>query len=386
MVEAPPSHRPNPLSHSPHPLAFVTTPGTDATAGRSGYLAQVHGLGGFQKEGLVQDLRSRRTWRLTCDEGVYLGGTDMAPAPLMHWGAGLHADVTARVAAAAAARGVTITELHVKMIQGFGSQGSFVRGEALGLVDDLDWEVRIVSDADSDVVTALIDHALATSPAHAAMTGARESTFALYTNGRPTPVVGVPPSPGPVLADPFLQHSDAPAPAPGEEDTSGILVSSPTPTPPTSGLTDDMDGAVHWQVYTTGRWVPSSGLVETSVIFPGGSATVWTLTSDPDNRRAPAPLAYFAIGTAFCYHTQLCRYVKVRRLDVEHPRLAQHCEFATHDESAEASAYDTHLYINGRIDEAQTASLLTAAANTCYAHRGLAVPVTSRRVVDAIRV
>ena len=66
---------------------------------------------------------------------------------------------------------------------------------------------------------------------------------------------------------------------------------------------------------------------------------------------------------------------KVRRLPVESPRLVQVSGFTSAERSADVEAFDTHLYINGSIDEAQTESLLVAAANTCYAHRALATPV-----------
>jgi hypothetical protein len=42
-----------------------------------------------------------------------------------------------------------------------------------------------------------------------------------------------------------------------------------------------------------------------------------------------------------------------------------------------AEPLDTHLYLDGSVTEAQTASLLTAAANTCYAHRALSAKVVS---------
>lgn len=54
--------------------------------------------GGHQKEALVLPAAGGPVWRLASDEGAYLRGTDLAPAPLMYWAAGVHADFAHRFA------------------------------------------------------------------------------------------------------------------------------------------------------------------------------------------------------------------------------------------------------------------------------------------------
>jgi uncharacterized OsmC-like protein len=144
-------------------------------------------------------------------------------------------------------------------------------------------------------------------------------------------------------------------------------------------LNDDQTGAIRWHVLATGAYQFDSGLVASTVGFPEAGASLWTLISDDTSRRAPSPLAYFSIGTAFCYHTQLCRYVDVRRMPIASPRLVQLSSFVSDNGASDASAFDTHLYVNGSVEEEQTTSLLVAAANTCYAHRALSVQVESSR-------
>ena len=75
-----------PLEKSPYPLAFIAAEGAEeptepgpAQPSRT-YRCEVMGLGRFQKEGLVENVATGRTWRLVCDEGTYLRGADMAPA------------------------------------------------------------------------------------------------------------------------------------------------------------------------------------------------------------------------------------------------------------------------------------------------------------------
>ncbi|TNM38345.1 hypothetical protein FHP29_13835 [Nocardioides albidus] len=370
------------LATSPHPLAFVSAAGRpvagdERTRRETTLRCEVMGLGRFQKEGLVEDTTTGRVWRLVADEGTYLGGTGLAPAPLQHWGAGLHADVTTRIAALAAAEGVTLSRLEVTVTQGFASQGSFARGEAVGLVFDLTWDIRVESAAPADRVDAVVRRALATSPANAAMARTSEGTFALTTNGRPTIVSGLPASRGDRQADPFLTHADRPVPVDTETAPVDVLTAHPGGGG-TATLSDDQTGAVAWHVHATGEYDFGSDLVAVTVGFPEAAGDRWRLVVDPGNRCAPSPLTYFAVGVAFCYHTQLCRYADVRRLSITRPRLVQVSTHLADDTTAETLPLDTHLFLRGDIDEDQTRSLLVAAANTCYAHRALGTDVTTR--------
>lgn len=370
------------LDKSPYPLAFVAAKGADGTPGEharreSSFRCEVMGLGRFQKEGLVEDLTTGRVWRLAADEGKYLRGTGLAPAPLAHWAAGLHGDVTSRIADLAAAEQVRLADLEVTVSQGFASQGSFARGEAVGLVFDLAWEFRVGTDEPADRIVSLVDRALRSSPANAAMATGKEGTFALYTNGRAIPVSGVPQSKTDAQTDPFRRHASRPAPADGGDSTRTVLTTRPG-TDSTTVAGDDQSGAIGWHVEAKGRYDFESGTVTATVRFPElATSESWALVSDRANRQAPSPLSYFSIGTAFCYHTQLCRYADVRRMGLSSPRLVQASSFSSDGEQAEARAVDTHLFLSGVIAEEQATSLLVAAANTCYAHRALSVDVTT---------
>ena len=372
------------LDKSPHPLAFVAAEGIDGAPPEhvrreSFFRCEVTGIGGrFQKEGLVEDLTTGRVWRLAADEGKYLRGTGLAPSPLAHWAAGLHGDVTSRIAGLAAAEKVTLARLEVTASQGFASQGSFARGEAVGLVFDLAWEFRVVTDEPANRIASIVDRALRSSPANAAMTAGKEGTFALYANGRAIPVSGVPQSQAGTQTDPFRRHASRPAPADGGIVTNTVLTTRPG-TDSTTVAGDDQSGAIGWHVEAKGHYDFESRTVTTTVRFPElATSESWALVSDCTNRLAPSPLSYFSIGTAFCYHTQLCRYADVRRMEISSPRLVQASGFPSDEGQGEARPFDTHLFLNGTIEDDQATSLLVAAANTCYAHRALAVDVTTR--------
>jgi len=75
------------------------------------------------------------------------------------------------------------------------------------------------------------------------------------------------------------------------------------------------------------------------------------------------------------YHTQFCRYIDVRRLALGPTTLVQASRFALTDDSGrlagQAASFDTHVFLNGEINEETASSLPQVAANTCYAHRAL---------------
>ena len=58
--------------------------------------------------------------------------------------------------------------------------------------------------------------------------------------------------------------------------------------------------------------------------------------------------------------------------------------FTGMDGDAQADRFDTHLFLRGTVAGVQAASLLAAAANTCYAHRALAVPVASATRIETV--
>jgi uncharacterized OsmC-like protein len=374
------------LEESPYPLAFVTDEG-DARAvpeherESSSFRCEVIGLGRFQKEGLVADVGTGRTWRLPADEGKYLRGTGLAPAPLMHWAAGLHGDVTSRIAHIARAESLILDELRVTVSQRFASKGSFARGEAVGLVFELAWEIDIVTEESEARVSSVVDRALRSSPANAAMVTGKEGRFGLHIDGRATPVIGLPQSDAATELYQSLRHNQPPRPAGPVVAEDTVLTTWPGANSSTVVLGDDQQGAIGWRAHAVGSYDFESGLVKTTVGFPEVAATEqWSLLTDATNRRAPSPLSYFSIGTAFCYHTQLCRYADVRHLPITSPRLVQTSHFSTSGGAAEARPFDTHLFVGGGIDDHQANSFLVAAANTCYAHRALSVDIGASRV------
>lgn len=369
-----------PLEKSIHPTAFPFAESSGSQSlpyGRPGtdeYRVEIFGINHFQKEGLVSEVASGRTWRLTADEGSYLRGTDLAPAPLSHWGAGIHGDVVLSIASAVRSQGLELRKLSVLVRQGFASKGSLAKGEAVGLVFGFTCQVDMDIDCDGDTASAIVKQALESSPVLNAMLTAREGDFALYVNNQRMPHSGLQESNN-SQTDPLTIHSGSFEPT--AESVFPIIVTRSAGMGEQGFVLDDNDGTkLGWFVQAEGELDVDTGLVHTTVCFPKtGANSRWSLVSDGTGEMAPSPRAYFSIGTAFCYHTQFCRYIDFRRLSVGPTVLVQSSSFSIDDKGGSLKAsshpFDTHIFLNGEIDAASASPLPKVAANTCYAHRAL---------------
>jgi hypothetical protein len=290
---------------------------------------------GHRKLALVHLGEEGGSWCLASDEGAYLRGTDTAPAPLMHWAAGVHGDFLQR----SGARGA------VSMEFGYAVSGSFAQGRARGEA----FAPRIQG----------IDRLPGRSPLLAAMRTPLKNTFALYVNGRRRPVIEVPASEAPDEEDPFLRYRSAPEPL-------------SLPEPPLIGRQPlDPDAKIFSMPTSTGglkfgsrvEGALEGGVVRSSVSFPGIPSSRFTFACDAKGERAPSGLAYAWAGVAFCYLTQISRYIEARRLGVSSARLVQRGPLG--------GPVDTHLFLNGSAPEPEMQALLAMGAGTCYLHATL---------------
>jgi len=365
----------------PAPAAPYGAGGTET------YLAEVFGLGKFHKAGLIEEMSTGRTWCLQSDEGASLGGTNRAPAPLLHWLAGLQADVASRIVAVARSRSIALEYVHVGVSQGLAAKGSFARGEAVALIFGLDWDFDIRTAATETEIDDIVDTAMRASPAVAAMRDAKEGLFALHTNGQSTSLEGLTAWEKPTVVDPNDRYRTLPR-ATGEKteqiftfvDGGGKPAEAQAKTAPHSSRDDASEVPIDFYVDARGELDLETGLMRASTGVPDRTSDRWLILMDPNGQLAPTPLAMFAIGTAFCYHTQLSRYVNVRRLDLADSSLAQLATYTSVDpnnnETAPAGEIRTDMFLNGGASQDETRSLLRVAANTCFVHRAMSVEVS----------
>ena len=98
------------IQESPHPLVFQVDPralaphAVEAAGSQAQIRTWTRALDGMQKEAVVEYSPTGAIWRMVCDEGPWLNGTDLAPFPLAFFTGGLAASFMSEYLAEAADR------------------------------------------------------------------------------------------------------------------------------------------------------------------------------------------------------------------------------------------------------------------------------------------
>ncbi len=348
-------------------------------SGRETYVVEARKLAVHQKEAVVREGKGGSRWRLASDEGKHLKGTDLAPFPLGYFNAGLHGDLIGRIVALASARAIEIDRLSIDLKNGYSMTGSFFRGDGEGFAEPASIKVMIDSAAPAGRITDLVADAVEASPALAAMRTPLVNTFALYVNGRRRPVETMTASNSEDAPDPFVTYGTAPGPRDGGSDLADLIRKTgqeeagaivPAPAGTSTRIIRIVNGA--------SRLTDPAGMTETDTWLEMPGMSHFTLKSDErrEDDAAPNGLALLAAGIAFCFMTQLDRYIEHMKFDIDGVRLVQYCPYALTADGDRlrgvAEPVDTHLFLNGRETEETHERLMQIAARTCYLHATLA--------------
>jgi len=381
------------IDRSGFPLGFkvrqgrARPPSVCGAAGRDVFKVEARQLVGHQKEAVVTEGASGSSWRLACDEGKHLKATDLAPFPLGYFNAGLQADLANRIVWLAQARSIRLDSLVVELRNFYSMTGSFFRGDGKGYAEPARVKVTIGSAAPKDAIGALVRAAVAASPALAAMRIAVENTFAIYVNGRRREVKTMKHSPSPDAADPLKTHSAPPAPLAGANDLpdlvrktgrarEGQVAAAPAGT--TTRILRTVEGRC--------RMLDAVGVTETDTVLGLPGSSHFAIKSDergaslgaaaPD--QGPSGLGLVSAGVAFCYLTQLARYIEHMKFGIRQVRLVQFSPYTLQGSATDGSArggiepVDTHLFLHGEESDETHERLMRIAATTCYLHATLA--------------
>jgi uncharacterized OsmC-like protein len=355
------------------PLAFRLRQGRGRSPlfsdGRNVIKVEARQMAGHQKEAVVTEGTDGSAWRLTSDEGKHLRGTDLAPFPLGFFNAGMQGDLYGRIRALAATGNIALDDVAIRVTNHYWLTGSFIHGTGEGHAEAPDIAIRVQSGTSTETIRALVAAAMDASPAIALLrTPLLGNTFALYVNGRRRQVAGVANSASADADDPYRVYARAPRPldANGRRDliekTGRVEPGTPEPTSPT--VTNKLIRNIHGEGKSLGR----DGMyeVDTWLGMPGTSH--FRLVSDEGGTdRAPCGLALLSAGIAFCYMTQLSRYIENMKMNIRGVRLVQFNPYVA-GSNAQAEPIDTHLFLNGEAPEETHLQLLTIAARTCYLH------------------
>ncbi len=346
--------------------------------GRAVYTVEARKLAGHQKEAVIREGEGGSSWRFASDEGKHLKGTDLAPFPLGYCNAGLHGDLMGRIVALARARAMRLDRLSIELQNGYYMTGSFFRGDGHGYGEPAAIRVAVQSGAPADRIGELVADAVEASPALAAMRTPLTNTFAIYVNGRRRKVETMTASASGDAPDPFVTHGTAPSPLrPGADaanlvrktghEEAGEIVPAPAGT----------KTRIIRVVKGVSQLTDPAGTTETDTWLEMPGMSHFTLKSDesPDDDAGPSGLALLSAGIAFCFMTQLDRYIEHMKFDIEGVRLVQYSPFAL-DADGEglrgvAEPADTHLFLNGHEADETYERLMHIAARTCYLHATL---------------
>lgn len=327
----------------------------------------------MQKEALVVS-SSGRAWRLVSDEGAYLDGADEAPCPLSFFTVGMISQFMDEILALAAQRGVRIDGLELVQDNYYTMKGSALKGTMTGGARDVALEARIASDADAEMLRALVCDAVAAAPVHGLLRGEKDSLFTLTHNGAAVAPGKAKPVPGDPVAD-LSAGLDGLEPAGGDWSP---LIRRDGMSPKTdeatshqgSSLAEEQDRVLHVRGICTLR---EDGVkqIEQQLFNPHGS--VFRYLCD-ERGRAPDAASYIAAGIGFCFMTQLGRYAKIARKDLRSYRIVQDIHFSPGGASGgtgragAADPVETHVFLDSGEDDAFARAALDMGEQTCFLH------------------
>ena len=364
----------NRIDTNNYPLAFKVSNGEFSKDFKSNLngdeLIQVEArqMFGHQKEAITTEGSLGDVWRIPSDEGLHLHGTDLAPFPLGFFNAGIQGDLFHLIYQISKRENVTIQSINIELSNHYWLTGSFILGTGEGHAEPTHIKIQVESSAPKSKLNQIIHQALNLSPAIQYLKASLKNSFALYINGRRRPTVGLLECAEDAM-DPFLSHSKAPSPL-SKEDKQDLLIKLPTkedgeikPAPKT------IEGKMLRNVLGKGSWNQGEPYAEISTWLEMPGTTHFAYKADVGGHRiAPSGLSLLSSGIAFCFMTQLARYVEGMKMNIHGIRLVQKTPYQINKSSGKALPIQTHLFLNGDAPDETHTKLLEIAERTCYLH------------------
>lgn len=383
------------IESSGYPLGFEVEKGTQRPAilgsdnAKDVFVVEARMMQGHQREGVVKEGEAGSRWRLTCDEGKHLKGTDLAPFPLGYFNAGLHSDLMNRLVSLSHARSIELDDLQIDLTNHYWMTGSFFRGTGEGFSDPATVKVKVKSSAAVDQIRQLISDALKASPAMAAMRTPLTNSFALYVNGSRRSIAELAASEADDATDPYVTYTSAPTPLPRWVDdhslvrkTGKVCDGDITPAPA------ETETRIIRNIHGNSTMLDEVGIVETDTVVDVPGLSHFAIRSDErtGGDAGPCGLALLSAGVAFCFMTQLGRYIDHLKLNIGGIRMVQTSPYRISNVNGAATGIaepvDTHLFLNGGAAEAEFGRLMHVAARTCYLHSTLAAALEPNVTIE----
>jgi uncharacterized OsmC-like protein len=376
-----------------HPLVFKVDQRSAALelppykSGETAVRLKARALDGMQKEAIVHHGPSNSIWRMVCDEGPYLNGTDLAPFPLGFYAAGMAFSFLSEIVHHADTYGVKLKSLRLIQDNFYTMEGSALRGDMTAGALPTEITIKISADAPNETIQNILQLSEASSPPQAYMRDLLTNTFALCCNSQELDVSPVNPSTVPLHAEPD-PHFDSVMPLDQAEYLPDIItklsvaeVKHGVEGGAGSSLRSEQKRTLH--VHTEG-FLRDDGLKEVEIRLFKPIGSVFKFISDESSEAAPPSLAYLSAGVGFCYMTQLGRYASIVKLGLNSYSLVQDNVFtlsgSPRDENMRTAAksVDTHLFVKLEGSDEDAQRLLKMGEQTCFLHAAMRTSVPTR--------
>lgn len=361
------------------PLAYKASGKIDiaaplCTSPRIEYRVATRALEGMQKEALIAQSGDESIWRMVCDEGPYLNGTDLAPPPLAFFSAGMASSIAAGVLSCTREHGAAIQDLTIVQDNIYSMEGSAIRGTMIAGALPVELSVSARLSGGDCNLNSIVFEAVAKSPVDALMRNELVDTFSITRNGHPLATAVVAASTKPTPNDPTNLFAEHRYNADNQKLSEVIskLEATDSVFDSDHGVGAAMKDVQKRQLQIRSKLtVRDDGIRSINVqIFKPIGSTFQFLSEDSPAfgglGRAPSGLAYVSAGIAFCFMTQVGRYAEIVKKNLNSYGVIQDTAFDLED--GRTYPVDTHTYIETTEDAETTQQYIDMSEQTCFLH------------------
>jgi uncharacterized OsmC-like protein len=351
----------------------------------------VRALAGMQKEAIIVNGATGRSWRLVSDEGPYLAGHDRAPCPLCTFITGMVSAYMNEITAAASDRGLDIDDIELTLSNHYSMEGSALQGTMLGGAMSPELEVDIAADADAREVEALVQAAVVSSPVNGLVSGEDHSLFTLSWNGSQVPVGEVGALDGAMPPDPASRFDEVEI---ADIPVATVLMTKVRPADQVEGvpggknssLQDSQSRTLHVGAHCRLR-EDGVKVIDQNLIRPIGSGFQFLCDEAAEaggQGLAPDAATYLSAGIGFCFMTQFGRYASITKKRLDEYRIIQDTHFSSRRDGApgETDPVETHVYLVTPEGEAFARKTLDMGERTCFLHATCRTALTPKVTVN----
>jgi len=377
------------------PLAYKTSGKIDLaapiyTSPRIEYRVATRALEGMQKEALIAQSGDESIWRMVCDEGPYLNGTDLAPPPLAFFSAGMASSIAAGVLSCAGEHGAAIEDLTIVQDNIYTMEGSAIRGTMIAGALPVELSVSARLSGGDCNFSSIVFEAVAKSPVDALMRNELVDTFSITRNGQPLATAVVAASTNPTPNDPTNLFSEHRFNADNQKlsDVISKLEATDSVFDSDHGVGAAMKDVQKRQLkIRSNLTVRDDGIRSINVqIFKPIGSTFRFLSEDSPAcgglGRAPSGLAYVSAGIGFCFMTQVGRYAEIVKKNLNSYGVIQDTAFDLED--GRTYPVDTHTYIETTEDAETTQQYIDMSEQTCFLHGACRMSNKTRIKISSI--